>query len=176
MIAADNARATGKATQPSVGVSPSCSLAIASAANSTIAPWAKLNTPEALKSSTKPSATSEYSTPVRRPPSSTARNGPMGSPSVAHAEIGVDDLLVGSNLVGRAVGDLAAVVEHHHPVGDVHDHAHVVLDQHDGGAELLVGLEDEARHILLLLDVHAGHRLVEQPDLRLHGRSEEPTS
>src|SRR3546814_8261530 len=88
MSAADNARATGKATQPSVGVSHSCSLAIASAANSTIAPWAKLNTPEALKISTKPSATSEYSTPVRRPPSSTSRNGPMGSPSVAHAEIG----------------------------------------------------------------------------------------
>src|SRR3546814_2176288 len=69
---------------------------------STIAPWAKLNTPEALKISTKPSATSEYSTPVRRPPSSTSRNGPMGSPSVAHAEIGVDDLLVGSNQIGRA--------------------------------------------------------------------------
>ena len=30
-----------------------------SAANSTIAPWAKLNTPDALKMSTKPSATSE---------------------------------------------------------------------------------------------------------------------
>ncbi len=30
-----------------------------SAANSTIAPWAKLNTPDALKISTKPSATSE---------------------------------------------------------------------------------------------------------------------
>ena len=30
-----------------------------SAANSTIAPWAKLKTPEALKISTKPSATSE---------------------------------------------------------------------------------------------------------------------
>ena len=29
------------------------------AANSTITPWAKLNTPEALKISTKPSATSE---------------------------------------------------------------------------------------------------------------------
>jgi len=33
--------------------------AIASAANNTIAPWAKLKTPLALKMSTKPSATSE---------------------------------------------------------------------------------------------------------------------
>jgi hypothetical protein len=30
-----------------------------SAANSTMAPWAKLNTPDALKISTKPSATRE---------------------------------------------------------------------------------------------------------------------
>ena len=32
------------------------------------------------------------------------------------AEIGVDDALVALHLVGRAVGDLAAVVEHHDPV------------------------------------------------------------
>ena len=47
-----------------------------SAANSTIAPCAKLNTPDALKISTKPSATSEYSTPVRRPPISVSSTGP----------------------------------------------------------------------------------------------------
>jgi hypothetical protein len=41
---------------------------MASAANSTMAPCAKLNTPLALKISTKPSATSEYSMPVIRPP------------------------------------------------------------------------------------------------------------
>ena len=38
-----------------------------SAANSTIAPWAKLKTPEALKMRTNPSATSEYMTPVNTP-------------------------------------------------------------------------------------------------------------
>ena len=85
-----------------------------------------------------------------------------------HAEIGVDHLLVALDLVGRAVGDLAAVFEHDHAVGQVHHHAHVVLDQRDGGAELLVHVEDEARHVLLLLEVHAGHRLVEQQQLRLH--------
>jgi len=54
--------------------------AIVSAANSTIAPCAKLNTPEALKMSTKPSATSEYSIPVMRPPISVSRKGPIGFP------------------------------------------------------------------------------------------------
>jgi hypothetical protein len=50
--------------------------ATASAANSTIAPCAKLNTPEALKISTKPSATSEYITPAISPPSSTSMKKP----------------------------------------------------------------------------------------------------
>jgi hypothetical protein len=46
----------------------------ASPASNTIAPWAKLKTPDALKISTKPSATSEYSTPDINPPISTSRN------------------------------------------------------------------------------------------------------
>jgi hypothetical protein len=43
-----------------------------SAANSTMTPWEKLNTPEALKMSTNPSATSEYMTPVKSPPITTS--------------------------------------------------------------------------------------------------------
>ena len=42
------------------------------AANSTITPWAKLKTPEALKMRTKPSATSEYMSPAAMPPISTS--------------------------------------------------------------------------------------------------------
>ena len=51
--------------------------AIAKAANKTMAPCAKLNTPEALKINTKPKATSEYSMPAIRPPSSVSRKNPM---------------------------------------------------------------------------------------------------
>ena len=43
------------------------------AANKTIAPCAKLNTPEALKINTKPNATSEYITPDKRPPTKTSK-------------------------------------------------------------------------------------------------------
>ena len=43
-----------------------------SAANSAMTPWAKLNIPEALNISTKPSATSEYMTPAIRPLSATS--------------------------------------------------------------------------------------------------------
>ena len=47
--------------------------AIAKAANNTIAPWAKLKTPEALKINTKPKATKEYNMPAIRPPSSVSK-------------------------------------------------------------------------------------------------------
>ena len=43
-----------------------------------------------------------------------------------------------------------------------------MLDQDDRRAELVVDVEDEAAHVLLFLDVHAGHRLVEEQHLRLH--------
>ena len=46
-----------------------CSINPASerAANSTMTPWEKLKIPDALKISTKPSATREYMTPVSNP-------------------------------------------------------------------------------------------------------------
>ena len=64
-------------SKPSSSGNHSEKRAIANAANSTIAPWAKLNTPLALKMSTKPSATSEYSMPDISPPMRVSRNGPI---------------------------------------------------------------------------------------------------
>ena len=86
------------------------------------------------------------------------------------AQIGRDHGRVAGHGGRLAVGDLAAVVEDHDAVGEVHDHADIVLDQGHGGAQLLVGLEDEAGHVLLLLDVHAGHRLVEEQEVGLGGQ------
>jgi hypothetical protein len=43
-----------------------------------------------------------------------------------------------------------------------------VLHQHHRDAALLLDVEDEARHVLGLLAVHAGDRLVEHQHLRLH--------
>ena len=85
----------------------------------------------------------------------------------AGAEIGRDHGRIALHVARRAFGDLAAAVEHHHVVGDVHHDAHVVLDQHDGDAALLVDVQDVARHVLLLVLVHAAHRLVEQQHLGL---------
>src|ERR1700682_1155141 len=80
-----------------------------------------------------------------------ARDDTGPSSSMTHAEIGVDDRLVALDRGRHAVADLLAVVEDHDPVGDVHDHAHVVLDQADRGAELVVHVQHEAAHVLLLL-------------------------
>src|SRR6266545_3294782 len=148
------------------------------AAKSTMTPWAKLKTPEALKIRTKPRATSEYMRPAARPPIRTSTRK-AGVPSMSlkglrkmassmrHSEVGVDHGLVSPHLVRSAVGDLAPVVERDHAIRDVHHHAHVVLDQCDGSVELVVDAEDEPAHVFLLLDVHARHRLVEQQELGL---------
>jgi len=41
------------------------------------------------------------------------------------------DGLVVTNRRWRAVGDHGTLVQHDHPVGDVHDDVHVVFDQQD---------------------------------------------
>jgi hypothetical protein len=43
----------------------------------------------------------------------------------------------------------------------------VVLDQQHRHAALVARIEDEARHVFLLLLVHAGHRLVQDQEARL---------
>src|SRR5207245_4211591 len=48
---------------------------------------------------------------------------PSRSVRLGLSEVRLDHPRVGPNLVGRAVGDLLAHVEHGDAVGDVHDHA-----------------------------------------------------
>src|SRR5260221_419090 len=105
-------------------------------------------------------------TPESRPPIRTSKkNGQLmstTSPLVRDAEVRVDDGLILAHVVRIPVAYLLAVVQHDHAVGNVHHHTHVVLDQDDRGPVLLVDVEDEAAHVLFLLHVHAGHRLVQQ--------------
>src|SRR4030095_8993624 len=55
---------------------------------------------------------------------------------VAGAEVGLDHLGVSLDLGRRALGDARAVVEHGDPVGDPHDHLHLVLDEEHRQREL----------------------------------------
>src|SRR3972149_4164292 len=83
------------------------------------------------------------------------------------SDVRLDDARVVGDLGRRSFRDLHAEIEDAHPVADVHHHAEVVLDQQDRDAPLLVDVEDEAGHVFLLLQVHPGHRLVEEQELRL---------
>src|SRR5690242_21560182 len=90
--------------------------------------------------------------------------------SAHYSQVRLDHHRIAPNLVRWAVGNLAAVVQHHDTVGYVHHYAHIMLDQRDGGAEVVVHVEDEAAHVLLLLDVHAGHRLVQEHQIGFSGQ------
>src|SRR5438132_13613845 len=114
-------------------------------------------------------ATSEYITPASSPPTSVSMKKLIARPSMHGAEIGGEHRGVLPHRIGRSVGDLAAVVEDDDVARQSHDDPDVVLDQHDGRAELAVDVGNEPAHLALLLLVHAGHRLVEQQQLRLAG-------
>ena len=88
---------------------------------------------------------------------------------VAHAEVGLDDRRVLLHVVGHAVGDALAVVEHGDPVAQAHDQLDVVLDQQDGDARV-ADAADAVHEVLALGRVHAGGGLVEQQQARLGGQ------
>ena len=68
-----------------------------------------------------------------------------------------------------AESDALTEVQHQHPVGEIHDKAHVVLDQDHGHTQFRAYVENEPSHVLGLLGVHAGDRLVQEEQGRIHG-------
>src|SRR5262245_58633348 len=162
------------------------------AANSTMTPWAKLNTPDALKMSTKPSATMAYITPVMKPPTTTSAkkigedtmstNGATSTARllssaisrfhqslcvcICHTQVRIDHGLIGPHHVRRAISNLTTIVEHHETVRDIHHDSHIVLDEHTGDAELVSNVEDKPAHVSFLFHVHPGHGFIEQQQHR----------
>ena len=85
----------------------------------------------------------------RRPTSDSTRSSGaralMRAPLVVGAQVGLDHARVAAHLLGRALGDLLAVVEHGDALAQVHHERDVVIDQHDGELELAVQLTRSAR-------------------------------
>src|SRR5260370_17946093 len=73
-----------------------------------------------------------------------ARRAARGLLAFVAAEICGDDARVLRHLRGRALGDLAPVVEHHHAVGESEDDLEDVLDDDDGDAPLADAADDLA--------------------------------
>ena len=84
-------------------------------------------------------------------------------------QVGGDHLRVVPDLGRASLRDLLAELQHHDPVGDPHDQAHVVLDQQHGVAQV-ADLADQLVQLLLLRGVEAGRRLVQAEQFRLGGQ------
>ena len=72
-------------------------------------------------------------------------------------------------LRGTAGNELTEI-EHRDMVGNVHHHAHVVLDQQDGHAALFLQVKNEARHVLCFLAVHPSDGLIKHQNFGAHGQ------
>ena len=73
------------------------------------------------------------------------------------------------DLLRRALGDLAAEVEHDDLVGDAHHHRHVVLDEQHRQLELVAQPPDQLRQLVDLGVGQPAGRLVEHQQLRVAG-------
>src|SRR4029077_2184571 len=78
------------------------------------------------------------------------------------------DHLVAAGRLERRLGEVAAVEDRHHPVGDIEHVVHPVADQNDADAVLLEAL-DEVEHLADLLDRQRGGRLVHDDDAGVEG-------
>src|SRR5262245_47023269 len=81
------------------------------------------------------------------------------------AEVRLDHGGIAGHLVGAALGDLLAVVQHDDAPRDRHDDVHDVLDHEEGHAVVAVQAEEEGDGVLGLDGREAGHDLVEQDHL-----------
>src|SRR4029077_13424339 len=111
-------------------------------------------------------STSSSGLTVRETPRSTptrpyAPCSPPHSSTVAPPEIGGYHSRVAAHLVGRALRDLAAEVEHRDHPAQAHDQLHVVLDQHHRHPARADG-PDQLGPGVALAPVQARGRLVEQ--------------
>src|SRR4030095_5535687 len=69
------------------------------------------------------------------------------------AEVGANHHWVSADGIRGAFSNLLAMVQHHYAVRNVHHDPHIVLDEHNRGAPLIVYIQDEARHVFLFFEI-----------------------
>src|SRR5437867_6808116 len=88
---------------------------------------------------------------------------------VLGSEISLDDTRIARDLRRKALGDLLAVIEHHHAVDDAHQDPHDVLDPDDGDTRLLADSAQQVGGLVHLVLVQAAEALVGQQQFRRRG-------
>ena len=87
------------------------------------------------------------------------------------AQVRLDDVGIGAHVSGRSITDAPAVVEHDDMVGNLHDDAHIVLDQQDRCTLGVADVMQQPVECRALLGVQARRRFVEaqQDGIGAHG-------
>ena len=104
--------------------------------------------------------------PVRHPHVADLEQGGHVS---GRAQVGLDDPGIGLDLGRRALHQLRPLHQHRHPVAEVEDEAHVVLDDHHRDA-LVAHPADEVHGRRRLVGVHARGGFVEQEEAGVGGQ------
>src|SRR3972149_2463914 len=88
------------------------------------------------------------------------------------SEVRLNHSRVCLDLLRAPLRDLFAEVQDRDPVGDIHHHAHIVLNQdtRDSPTLRLIDLQYEPGHVLGLLEVQPCHRLIQQNQRGIQGQ------
>src|SRR5262245_4731793 len=86
--------------------------------------------------------------------------------SFARPQVGLDHQRIALHLRGETLGDLAAELHRHHPIGDAHHERHVMLDEQHGEIELVADLEDRVAELVNLTVGEPRGRFVHQQEPR----------
>src|SRR6267154_5819132 len=82
------------------------------------------------------------------------------------AEIDLDDPGIVRHLARQAIGNLLAVVQHHHAIDHAHQYAHDVLDPDDGDAKLVANLAQHVGGLVHLGVIEPAQAFVRQQQFR----------
>jgi hypothetical protein len=86
------------------------------------------------------------------------------------AQVGLHHLGIAHHLGGRAVGNLAALVQHDHALHMAQQRGHGVLDPHHRQVQLVAQAADQPRHLFNLGFGQAGGHFVQQQHARARGQ------
>ena len=81
---------------------------------------------------------------------------------MTYPQVGVDHVLICSYLVGGAVANFLAIIHHNHTIAQIHHDAHVVFNQRNRGAELIINLKNNQAKLFFLFYINKRNPFIQQ--------------